>query len=97
MAALSLGSDAAEPLVCQTALGGSIDPDPFRDSDGILYLYFKNDGNNPAAFEGARFGAAFNATSPGIAITATPRSPTAARMAFSSTNGIWAGSDTSSQ
>jgi beta-xylosidase len=42
-------SDAAEPLVCQKALGGSIDPDPFRDSDGSLYLYFKNDGNNPAA------------------------------------------------
>lgn len=34
-----------EPIVCQTALGGSIDPDAFRDSDGKLYLYFKNDGN----------------------------------------------------
>ena len=27
------------------ALGGSIDPDPVRDADGKLYLYWKNDGN----------------------------------------------------
>jgi beta-xylosidase len=40
-------SPAADPLVCQKDLGGSIDPSPFRDSDGSLYLYFKNDGNNP--------------------------------------------------
>ena len=35
----------SEPIVCQTALGGSIDADAFRDADGKLYLYFKNDGN----------------------------------------------------
>src|SRR4029079_5513814 len=35
----------AAPIVCQTTLGGSIDADPFRDGDGKLYLYFKNDGN----------------------------------------------------
>lgn len=35
----------SEPIVCQTDLGGSIDADPFRDDDGKLYLYFKNDGN----------------------------------------------------
>ena len=35
----------AQPIVCQTALGGSIDADAFRDTDGKLYLYFKNDGN----------------------------------------------------
>ena len=35
----------AEPIVCQTGLGGSIDASPFRDADGKLYLYFKNDGN----------------------------------------------------
>jgi beta-xylosidase len=40
-------STAQHPLVCQRALGGSIDPDPFRDADGQLYLYYKNDGNNP--------------------------------------------------
>ena len=34
-----------EPIVCQTELGGSIDADAFRDVDGKLYLYFKNDGN----------------------------------------------------
>jgi beta-xylosidase len=42
-------SEAAAPLVCQFALGGTIDASPFRDRDGALYLYFKNDGNNPAA------------------------------------------------
>ncbi len=40
-------SAATEPLVCQPALGGTIDAHPFRDTDGKLYLYYKNDGNNP--------------------------------------------------
>jgi beta-xylosidase len=40
-------SDAAEPLVCQTELGGTIDSHPFRDDDGQLYLYYKSDANNP--------------------------------------------------
>lgn len=40
-------SSAKEPLLCQTDLGGTIDSHAFRDSDGQLYLYFKNDGNNP--------------------------------------------------
>lgn len=34
-----------EPLVCQVEEGGSIDASPFRDADGTLYLYWKNDGN----------------------------------------------------
>ena len=34
-----------EPLVCQRDLGGSIDPFPYRDADGALYLLWKNDGN----------------------------------------------------
>ena len=38
-------SAATEPLVCQRDIGGSIDPHVFRDADGQLYLYFKNDGN----------------------------------------------------
>ena len=42
-------STAEEPLVCQRELGGSIDPSPFRDADGRLFLYVKNDGNNPRA------------------------------------------------
>lgn len=33
------------PIVCQTNLGGTIDASPFKDTDGSLYLYFKNDGN----------------------------------------------------
>ncbi len=37
--------DAAAPLVCQADEGGSIDASPFRDADGSLYLYWKNDGN----------------------------------------------------
>lgn len=40
-------SSAAEPLVCQYELGGTIDGSPFRDADGQLYFYYKNDGNNP--------------------------------------------------
>jgi len=34
----------AQPFVCQSDEGGTIDPSPFRDGDK-LYLYFKNDGN----------------------------------------------------
>ncbi|WP_203861961.1 family 43 glycosylhydrolase [Plantactinospora mayteni] len=33
------------PLICQADLGGSIDASPFRDTDGSLYLLWKNDGN----------------------------------------------------
>jgi beta-xylosidase len=35
--------DAA--FICQVEEGGSIDASPFRDADGTLYLYWKNDGN----------------------------------------------------
>lgn len=34
-----------EPIICQFDEGGSIDASPFRDTDGTLYLYWKNDGN----------------------------------------------------
>jgi beta-xylosidase len=37
------GSD--KPFICQADLGGSIDPYPFADTDGTLYLFWKNDGN----------------------------------------------------
>ena len=40
-------SNAEAPLLCQPELGGTIDSHAFRDSDGALYLYYKNDGNNP--------------------------------------------------
>lgn len=47
-------SPAPAPLVCQRALGGTIDPSPWRDADGRLYLYFKSDGNNPAVLKPSR-------------------------------------------
>lgn len=37
--------ESAEPMICQVDLGGSIDPYPFREDDGTLYLLWKNDGN----------------------------------------------------
>lgn len=37
--------DRDEPFICQADLGGSIDPYPFRDEDGRLLVYWKNDGN----------------------------------------------------
>ncbi|GEM46038.1 glycoside hydrolase family 43 protein [Deinococcus cellulosilyticus] len=37
--------DSQKPLICQADEGGSIDASPFRDKDGQLYLYWKNDGN----------------------------------------------------
>ena len=36
---------STEPLVCETAEGGSIDQSPFVDSSGKAWLYWKNDGN----------------------------------------------------
>lgn len=36
---------SAKAFVCQPELGGSIDPNPVKDADGSLYLYWKNDGN----------------------------------------------------
>ncbi|MFG1896774.1 glycoside hydrolase family 43 protein [Micromonospora zamorensis] len=37
--------DAASPLICQADLGGAIDASPYRDTDGSLWLLWKNDGN----------------------------------------------------
>lgn len=34
------------PIVCQYAIGGTIDANPFRDGDGNLYLYYKADSNS---------------------------------------------------
>jgi beta-xylosidase len=34
-----------EAFICQGDLGGSIDAYPYRDEDGKLYLFWKNDGN----------------------------------------------------
>ena len=38
--------ERSEPLVCQYEIGGTIDAHPFRDADGQLILYYKNDGNS---------------------------------------------------
>jgi len=38
-------SAAKEPLICQRALGGTIDASPFRDAEGRLYLTYKADAN----------------------------------------------------
>ena len=37
------------PFICQSEVGGSIDPSPFVDSDGQAYLLWKNDGNSIGA------------------------------------------------
>ncbi len=44
-------SQELAPLVCQRDLGGTIDASPFRDRNGTLYLYYKNDGNNPSVLK----------------------------------------------
>jgi beta-xylosidase len=36
--------DSAEPLLCPRDRGGAIDPSPFVDVDGSLWLLWKNDG-----------------------------------------------------
>lgn len=41
--------DSAAPLVCQLHLQGSIDPSPFVDADGRLYLLWKSEGLSAAA------------------------------------------------
>ncbi|MFK4245510.1 glycoside hydrolase family 43 protein [Micromonospora chokoriensis] len=37
--------EATGPLICQAELGGAIDASPYRDTDGSLWLLWKNDGN----------------------------------------------------
>lgn len=37
--------ESQHPFICQLDEGGSIDPEPFVDQDGALYLLWKNDGN----------------------------------------------------
>jgi beta-xylosidase len=60
---------STKPLVCQAALGGSIDANPIRAKDGALYLYWKNDGNccgKPVHLWGQRL------TADGSALTGKP-------------------------
>eukprot|EP00891_Asterochloris_glomerata_P006014 jgi/Astpho2/6014/Aster-03971 len=37
-------SSSSEALTCNEAMGGMIDPSPFVDTDGSVYLLYKNDG-----------------------------------------------------
>lgn len=37
--------NSAGPFICQLEEGGSIDPEPFVDDDGALYLIWKSDAN----------------------------------------------------
>ena len=64
-------TDASDkPLVCQTTLGGSIDPHRFDDPGGQAWLLWKNDGNavgEPADLWAQRLGA------DGRSVTGSPR------------------------
>jgi hypothetical protein len=58
------------PLVCQSDLGGSIDPQPFVDADGTPYLYWKSNSGRlpvPASIWAARL------TADGLALASTPQ------------------------
>lgn len=62
---------SAEPLVCQYDQGGTIDAHPFRDVDGQLYLYYKNDGNNPKVLKPAQIWAQ-RLSADGLRLTGEP-------------------------
>ena len=57
------------PLMCQTALGGSIDPAPFVDADGSPYLVWKSQGGGaqPPQLWSQQLDAAGTALMPGVA------------------------------
>ena len=40
--------NSSGPFICQSDLGGSIDPQPFVDSDGMSYLYWKSNAGRSA-------------------------------------------------
>jgi len=61
--------DSTLPLMCQTALGGSIDPTPFVDADGTPYLVWKSQGSDgqPSTLWSQQLTAAGTALVPGVA------------------------------
>jgi beta-xylosidase len=61
--------DSTFPLMCQTALGGSIDPTPFVDADGTPYLVWKSQGmgNQPATLWSQQLTADGTGLVPGVA------------------------------
>jgi hypothetical protein len=60
--------NSAGPLVCQSSLGGSIDPSPFVSASGTRYLEWKSNGNrdHPATI----WSAPLNVTGTGFAASA---------------------------
>ena len=61
--------NSSGPVICQTSLGGSIDPDPFVDASGQPWLYWKSNGgssSSPAHLWGAPL------TADGLSIGAGP-------------------------
>jgi beta-xylosidase len=69
------------PMVCQPALGGSIDPDAFTDTEGNLYLVWKSDahsGTPPATLWSAP-----------MVVTPTGASLTAVPIALLSVDQVW--------
>jgi Glycosyl hydrolases family 43 len=60
---------SSSPLECQPSLGGSIDPSPFIDTNGNLYLEWKsNGGTGPATIWSEQL----NPSGTGFAANATP-------------------------
>ncbi len=57
------------PLVCQTALGGSIDPTPFVDANGTPYLVWKSQGigGQPPTLWSQQLAGTGTALMPGVA------------------------------
>jgi beta-xylosidase len=61
--------DSTFPLMCQTALGGSIDPTPFVDGNGTPYLVWKSQGvvGQPPTLWSQQLTATGTALVPGVA------------------------------
>jgi hypothetical protein len=69
------------PLICQLQNGGSIDPEPFVDEDGAVYLHWKSDDNalgGAAKLWGSRL------TPDGLRLTGRPPVPL-----FAHERGTW--------
>jgi beta-xylosidase len=62
---------SSAPLICQTAICGSIDPSPFVDDDGSAYLVWKSDENNPTCGTPPRIWSQ-PLTSDGISVLGSP-------------------------
>jgi beta-xylosidase len=62
---------SSAPLICQTAVCGSIDPSPFVDDDGAAYLVWKSDENNPTCNTPPRLWSQ-PLTSDGISVLGSP-------------------------